>query len=243
MVLEILELTKKFGDISVLNQISFSLAKGDTFSIVGPSGSGKSTLLKVISNRLPLTSGRIIFNQKLLQPIRHKPHSGIIYLSQEPLLFTHLSLEKNISFGLQFKNLFPSEIRNRTEKMIELLGLEEVMHVPVTNLSGGQKQRVALGRAILIEPTLLLLDEPFSALDHITRSDAQQVFQKLSKEYSTSSIIVTHDTKEALLLGNRYARLDKGALKIYSSNKEFIADPSTGASTEIKFWKSVLNEK
>lgn len=243
MVLEVVELTKIFGNKPVLNQISFSLYKGDTLSIIGPSGSGKSTLLKVISNRLPLTSGRIYFNQKLLNPNRQEPHKGIIYLSQEPLLFSHLSLEKNISFGLNFKNLSSAEIQSRTQNMIELLGLEEVINVPVTHLSGGQKQRVALGRAIMVEPTLLLLDEPFSALDNFTRGTVQKVFQKLCREFSISSILVTHDIKETLLLGNRFAKLDHGIFKNYSSKKDFISDPSTGASAEINYWKSIVNEK
>lgn len=243
MVLEIVKLTKNFGDHTVLNQISFSLDKGETLSIIGPSGSGKSTLLKVISNRLPLTSGSIFFNHKILQPSRHNPNKGMIYLSQEPLLFSHLSLEKNISFGLQFKNLSDSEIQSKTQNMIELLGLDEVIHVPVGQLSGGQKQRVALGRAIILEPTLLLLDEPFSALDNFTRSNVQKVFQKLCGVFSISSVLVTHDIKEALLLGNQFARIENGALKTYPSKKAFINDPSTGASTEINYWKSFLNEK
>lgn len=243
MVLEIFELTKKFGNHPVLNQISFSLDRGETLSIIGPSGSGKSTLLKVISNRLPITSGRITFNNKILRPVRHNPHRGMIYLSQEPLLFSHLSLEKNISFGLHFKNLSASEIHSKTQNMIELLGLDEVIHVPVAHLSGGQKQRVALGRAIMVEPTLLLLDEPFSALDNFTRSNIQKVFQKLSAEFSISSILVTHDIKEALLLGNRFARIENGFLNTYPSKKAFIKDPSTGASAEINYWKSFSNEK
>lgn len=243
MVLEIVELTKNFGDHTVLNQISFSLDRGETLSIIGPSGSGKSTLLKVISNRLAITSGRIFFNHKILRTSPNNPHIGMIYLSQEPLLFSHLSLEKNISFGLQFKNLSVSEIQSKTQNMIELLGLDEVIHVPVGQLSGGQKQRVALGRAIILEPTLLLLDEPFSALDNFTRSNVQKVFQKLCATYSISSILVTHDIKEALLLGNRFARIENGALKTYPSKKAFIIDPSTGASTEINYWKSFLNEK
>lgn len=243
MVLEIVDLIKIFDKTPVLNKISFSLPKGETLSIIGPSGSGKSTLLKVISNRLPVTTGHIFFNRNKLNPIPQQPNKGMVYLSQEPLLFSHLSLVKNISFGLNFKNLSPNQFLSKTQHMIELLELKEVMNVPVMHLSGGQKQRVALGRAILAEPTLLLLDEPFSALDNFTRSTVQKVFQKLCAEFSITSIIVTHDIKEALLLGNRFAKLEKGALKNYSTRKEFINDPSTGATEEINYWKSIVNEK
>ncbi len=239
--LTIKNIYKSFGATPVLNDISFDLAEHQTLAILGRSGCGKTTLLKIIAGLSDASSGKetgqVILQQQNItdQPAQHR---GIVYLYQEALLFPHLTVFENIAFGLRLRKIPRSDIQNRTERMLVDLGLAEHTRKMPTELSGGQKQRVAFGRALIIRPRLLLLDEPFGALDVETRSAMQVLFKRIAAEQAITSIFVTHDLKEAVLMGDRLGYMESGQLYIFNNLKEFSDDERTGMQAETRFWKN-----
>ncbi len=238
MFLEIKNLKKSFGKAEILSGCSFEVSKGTTLSILGKSGCGKTTLLKIIAGLLGGFEGDIfLFNEN----INHKtPQTrNIVYLYQEPLLFPHLNVFDNIAVGLVLRKVPHSIIKERTELMLQELELKTQSLKMPHQLSGGQRQRVAFGRALMIEPKLLLLDEPFGALDTETRATMQHFFKKIAVLHHITTIFVTHDLKEAVLMGDTLGLMENGRLKIYPSVSAFIADEKTGMKSEIEFWKNI----
>jgi ABC-type sugar transport system ATPase subunit len=237
-MLQINNINKAFGATRVLQNVSLELPKGETLAVLGRSGCGKTTLLKIIAGLLPADAGEILQNdqrQNELPPQRR----NAVYLYQEALLFPHLNVWENIAFGLRLRKTPENELKNRVEALLVHLGLQaEARRMPQA-LSGGQKQRVAFGRAIIIEPQVLLLDEPFGALDPETRSQMQDFYQKTAEQLQLSAVFVTHDLKEALRMGTRWAYLDQGQLQTYPTREAFVRDPKTGIEQEIEFWKNV----
>jgi ABC-type sugar transport system ATPase subunit len=238
MLLSVQNIKKTFGDADILRGCSFDLSHGTTLSILGKSGCGKTTLLKIIAGLLDDFEGDIFLDNK---SINHKtPQTrNIVYLYQEPLLFPHLDVFDNVAFGLKLRKIDPSIIRQKTVTMLGELELSDQIHKMPHQLSGGQRQRVAFGRALIIEPKLLLLDEPFGALDAETRATMQQFFKKIADLHQISSIFVTHDLKEAVLVGDTLGFMENGRLKIYPSVSDFILDEKTGMQREIEFWKNI----
>ena len=162
---------------------------------------------------------------------------NIVYLYQEPLLFPHLNVSENIAFGLKIRKQSAGEIKTKVENMLLEIGLEEhAMKMP-HQLSGGQRQRVSFARALIIEPKVLLLDEPFGALDAETRVQMQELFKKLSKKMKLTSIFITHDLKEALTMGDHIGKIELGHFKRYDSKQDFYNDVDSGAQQEAAFWK------
>jgi len=236
--LDIQRIHKKFGDKTILHDLSFQLEKHKTLSVLGKSGCGKTTLLKIMAGLLPPDGGDIFLadqNITLVEPQLR----GAVYLYQQPLLFPHLNVHENIAFGLKIRHLPATQIKEETQSMLHELGLDGLQHRMPEALSGGQKQRVAFGRALIIKPNLLLLDEPFGALDIETRVVMQTLFRKIAAEHQITSVFVTHDLKEAVLMGDHIALMDNGQLVVYPSLQAFIDDERTGMQNEIKFWKLI----
>lgn len=234
-------LQQVFGDVSVLTEVNLALASGQTLAILGASGSGKTTLLRLIAGQTPLQAGEIYLDGQALSSLNQRERR-IFYLSQEALLFPHLSAFENIAFGLRVRKEKTAFVRQRTAEMLKKLDLVEQAHQLPQALSGGQKQRVAFGRALMVEPRLLLLDEPFAALDNETRARMQQLFREVVQQAGVSSILVTHDQKEALLLGNEFAFLEKGRLHHFPNRNAFVADTRTGVQAELAFWNRLKIE-
>ena len=239
MFLSVNNLKKTFGKAEILRGVSFDLERATTLSILGKSGCGKTTLLKIIAGLLEDFEGDIILeaeniNNKIPQ------QRNIVYLYQEPLLFPHLSVFENVAFGLKLRKIDSPLIQQKTTKMLQELELNDQTHKMPHQLSGGQRQRVAFGRALIIEPKLLLLDEPFGALDVETRATMQVFFKKIAQKQGISSIFVTHDLKEAVLMGDTLGFMENGFLKIYPSVSDFILDEKTGMQNEIAFWKNII---
>lgn len=234
--LELRELDKSFGRQPLLKKINLSLSTGKTLAILGASGSGKTTLLRLIAGQEPPDAGQILLQGQPLETFPKKAQR-IFYLSQEALLFPHLSAFENIAFGLRVRKEKEPIVRQRTLEMLERLELSAQAQQLPEALSGGQKQRVAFGRALMVEPELLLLDEPFGALDNETRARMQAFFKTVVQQSDTTSILVTHDQKEALLLGQQFAFLEKGQLHNYADEAAFVADARTGVKAELDFWK------
>ncbi len=241
MFLQIHELHKSYGREAVLRGLDLSLDGRETLSVLGRSGCGKTTLLKVIAGLETADAGAVRLADR---DVTHaEPQTrGAVYLYQEPLLFPHLNVRENIAFGLRLRNEPAGEVQRRVDDMLEDLELTPHARKMPTQLSGGQRQRVAFGRAIIIRPALLLLDEPFASLDVETRGTMQQVFKRLVKRYEIAAIFVTHDLKEALLMGDRIAFMKEGRLHAYDSREAFIRDPDIGVLEEIAFWKGLLKD-
>ncbi len=229
-------LNKRFGSEQVLEEVSFSLAERETLSVLGRSGSGKTTLLKILAGLESADEGEILLNGQRINE-QSPQERGIVYLYQEALLFPHLNVFENLAFGLRLRRTPSPEIKRAVEEMLARLGLSEQASKMPHQLSGGQKQRVSFGRALIINPKVLLLDEPFGALDVETRSSMQAFLKEVSLEYQITAIFVTHDLKEALLMGDRIGYMRTGKLDIYDSKEAFVQDPRTEAQSEIEFWK------
>lgn len=238
MFLEVDDISKKFGAEQVLEGVSFGLEAEETLGILGRSGSGKTTLLKILAGLEEAGGGTIRLGGEAIE--RREPRlRGIVYLYQEPLLFPHLDVYENVAFGLRLRGEGEPGIGARVGEMLERLGLAGQARKQPHQLSGGQRQRVSFGRALVVNPRLLLLDEPFASLDSETRAGMQTLFKEVAAACRITSIFVTHDLKEAILISRRIAHLQSGRLRLYRDLGEVLADPQLGARRELDFWRSL----
>jgi putrescine transport system ATP-binding protein len=233
--LQIEQLTKHFGEESVLKELSFDLEKRKLLSILGKSGSGKTTLLKIIAGLETTDSGVIKVDNKVINDVPPQ-RRNIVYLYQEPLLFPHLNVFENVAFGLRLRKKKDSDIRQKVLQMLAELELSDQAAKMPTQLSGGQRQRVAFGRALIINPKVLLLDEPFGALDTETRATMQVLLKRIIAEHPITTIFVTHDLKEAIQMGDTIGVIEKGQLEIYQDKLDFI-QRNESVKREISFWQ------
>jgi ABC-type sugar transport system ATPase subunit len=241
MHLEVRHIVKSFAKEQVLKDISFSLEDQQTFSILGKSGCGKTTLLKILAGLVPSDGGDVFLDRVNINHLNARQRN-MVYISQEALLFPHLDVFENIAFGLRIRKQENAVVSEKVNRLIEELGLASHRHKKPDQLSGGQKQRVNFGRALIVQPPLLFLDEPFGNLDIQTRQEMQALFQQIIQEHAITSIFVTHDLREALVLGDKIGFMEKGNLKTYPDKISFITDSATGVGKEIAFWKSFSNE-
>jgi osmoprotectant transport system ATP-binding protein len=219
------------GSRVLLSDFSLSVRRGEILMLLGPSGSGKTTSLKLI-NRLLIPSdgcisvdGRSLAEWDVIQLRRH-----IGYAIQEGGLFPHYTVQENVALVPRLEKWTPDKIRARVREVLTMVGLapEEFSGRYPHQLSGGQRQRVGLARALAADPPILLMDEPFGALDPITRSELQKEFLELQQRLSKTVVFVTHDVSEALMLGTRIALMNEGALRGVYAPREFLAanDPA-----------------
>ncbi|MCF8243788.1 MAG: ABC transporter ATP-binding protein [Saprospiraceae bacterium] len=238
MYLKINHISKTFGKEQVLQDLSFTLEAHRMLSILGRSGSGKTTLLKIIAGLEMPDSGTVELNGKTMNEVPAHLRN-IVYLYQEPLLFPHLNAFENVAFGLRLRKLPETDIHQKTTEMLESLELGDQSKKMPGQLSGGQRQRVAFGRALIVEPQVLLLDEPFGALDTETRSAMQQLLKRMVATFKITTLFVTHDLKEALLMGDEMALMQGGILKKYETKAAFVQDARTGVGEEVAFWAAL----
>ncbi|HEX2788173.1 MAG TPA: ABC transporter ATP-binding protein [Ignavibacteria bacterium] len=229
--LEIKNVNKSFETKKVLDNISLSINKGEFFSIVGPSGCGKTTLLRIIAGLETATSGDIVLNgENISKKSPQERDIGIVF--QNYALFPHMTVFENVAYGLKIKKESKETIRKKVYDVLEKVKLTDKTDVRVTNLSGGEQQRVSLARVIVIEPKVILFDEPLSNLDYILRLETRGEIKRLQKETGITSVYVTHDQSEALALSDRIAVLSKGVLQqlgnpidvYYNPVNYFVAD-------------------
>lgn len=228
------KVTKNLGGKIVLDNQSFDVLDEEFLVLVGPSGSGKTTLLKMINRLIELTKGRIIIDgvqQNELDVRRLRLSMG--YVLQQIALFPNLTVFENIAIIPRMKGLNDQKIITKARELMEKVGLpaDEYFNRYPKELSGGEQQRIGIIRAIIHEPKYLLMDEPFSALDPISRKQLQQLTKQLHKEFCMTTIFVTHDVREALRLGDRIAVLNKGQIlqidtpeKIVNSRNTFVTN-------------------
>lgn len=234
-MLNVKNISKTYGKQAIFQDLDLEVPTGETLAILGRSGCGKTTLLRCISGLTAPEHGTIsLGNRDVTEvPVQER---GILYLYQEALLFPHLNVFRNIAFGLDVRGVEKQKAREKVLHYMYELGLEGLGDRMPDQLSGGQKQRVAFGRALILSPVALLLDEPFGNLDAVTREEMQDLYIRVSREHRITSIFVTHDVKEALTVGQQYGIMDAGALDIFHDKRSFLADPRSGAAKEISFW-------
>ena len=211
--LSISHLSVKLGEREIISDLSFDLRQGEIASLLGPSGCGKTTLLRAIAGLIQPTGGTIRFGSQLVgvSSVVLPPNKrGTGYVPQQGALFPHLNVAKNISFGLDREIYTKKQISEITEEMINLIGLPGFENRLPSQLSGGQQTRVALARALAIKPKLILLDEPFSALDAVLRDELRSEVVGLLRKLGSTAILVTHDREEALVSSDRVILMRSG---------------------------------
>jgi len=244
------KVSKSYDSVSkIINNLSFEVLEGEILMLLGSSGSGKSTILKMINRLIDPTEGRIYLDGKDIQqqdPIELRRSIG--YVFQGIGLFPHLSIRENISIVPRLLDWPEDRINNRHRELLELVQLSPEIHADrfPDELSGGQQQRVAVARALAADPAYLLMDEPFGALDAITRDSLQQEFLDLKQHLNKTIIFVTHDIIEAVTLGDRIAILHEGRLEQIGTPEEILANPATDFVKElfaksVKSWKGFKN--
>lgn len=199
----------------VLEQVSFEIQQGEFFVIVGPSGSGKTTTLKLLNRLLEPTEGMISIDGKgVEQYALRELRLTTGYVLQQIALFPNLTVEQNIALIPEMKKMKPIEIKQKTDELLDKVGLDAKIYATryPHELSGGEKQRVGILRAIIANPTVLLMDEPFSALDPISRGQLQTLIKALHQEYRMTTVFVTHDMDEALALADRISVMKNGTV-------------------------------
>ncbi len=230
MDIKIRDIDKSFGGFQALAGADLDIASGELIALLGPSGSGKTTLLRVIAGLEFPDRGRIIFGDEDMaaRPIRER-RVGFVF--QHYALFKHMTVLDNVAFGLRVRERGerPPEasIRSRARELIELVQLSGLEKRYPAQLSGGQRQRVALARALAIEPRVLLLDEPFGALDARVRKDLRRWLRQLHEKTGYTTIFVTHDQEEALELADRVAVMNRGRIEQVGSTDEVYEQPAT----------------
>jgi putative spermidine/putrescine transport system ATP-binding protein len=216
---------KAYGEFQALSDISLTIGRGEFLTLLGPSGSGKTTFLMTLAGFVTPTSGTLTRDGV---DITHLPAEkrGFGMVFQGYALFPHMTVERNIAFPLQIQGRPAAEIQKRVDEMIDKVGLRGHEKKRPAGLSGGQQQRVALARALAFEPSVLLLDEPFSALDKNLRGSMQEEVRRLHQETGTTFVFVTHDQEEALALSTRVAIVNHGRLQQLASPREVYEKPA-----------------
>jgi spermidine/putrescine transport system ATP-binding protein len=224
--LEILAVTKRFGQHAAVDEVTFSVAPGEFFSILGPSGCGKTTLMRMIAGFEEPTSGdiRIRGRSMLGVPANRRPVNMVF---QSLALFPMMSVGENVAYGLACRGVGRAEAQEKASRMLERVGLKGFGPRRVTALSGGQRQRVAIARCLVLEPTLVLLDEPLGALDLKLREHMKLELKQLQAAFNTTFAYITHDQSEALVMSDRIAVMNHGRFEQVGTPRELYHDPAT----------------
>ncbi|NWF93557.1 MAG: ABC transporter ATP-binding protein [Syntrophaceae bacterium] len=222
----LINLGKKFGEVEAVKDVNLTIERGDFFTFLGPSGCGKTTLLRMIAGFTRPDQGTILFDGVEVNDIPPwKRDVGMVF--QSYALWPHLSVFENVAFGLKERNLPKAVVQEKTLRALSMVNLEGLERRRPSELSGGQQQRVALARTLVIEPRLLLLDEPLSNLDAKLRIQMRQELVRIQRDLGITSIYVTHDQEEALTLSTRIAVMSKGHVVQVGSPKEIYENPKS----------------
>jgi len=227
-MIELINITKLFGKKIAVNNLSLHIKKGSITMLIGPSGCGKTTTLRMINRLTPFDKGNIIINSTSItevDPVKLRRNIG--YVIQETGLFPHLSVFENIAIVPRLLKWEQKRIEQRVEELLELVTLDQsfAQKYPL-QLSGGEKQRVGLARALAAEPEILLMDEPFGAIDPINRLKLQDSFLEIQEEIKKTVVFVTHDINEAIKLGDKIAIINKGNLIQYDNVSQILSNPA-----------------
>jgi ABC-type Fe3+/spermidine/putrescine transport system ATPase subunit len=224
---ELRNVTLSYGEFTAVRNVSLSIAKGEFVTLLGPSGCGKTTILRSIAGLVQPTGGEIIVAERRIDNVPiHKRNIGLVF--QNYALFPHKSVFDNIAFGLKYRNVERSLISQKVKRALDMVRLPGVEKKLPSEMSGGQQQRIALARAIVIEPDVLLLDEPLSALDANLREEMRTELKIIQREVGITTIFVTHDQEEALAMSDRIVVMNKGEIEQLGTPEDVYRRPESG---------------
>lgn len=228
-MIQLQHIVKQYGSTVALNQINLDIEAGQFVTLIGPSGCGKSTLLRIINRLIEPTTGELLINGTnalALDPVKLRRSIG--YVIQNAGLFPHLTVEKNVEAVMVLLGWDKSIRQKRVSELLEMVGLapKQYAHRYPNELSGGQQQRVGIARALAADPEVLLMDEPFSAVDPITREQLQRELLRIQSEVSKTIVFVTHDIHEAMLLGDKVALMREGQIVQYDAPQHILHHPA-----------------
>ncbi len=219
-------ITHRFGTTTAVNDVTLEIKAGEMVALLGPSGCGKTTLLRIVAGFQTQTLGRVVIGDRVVDSLPPAGRGvGIVF--QNYALFPHMTVAQNVAYGLEARGTARDAVRARVEAMLDLVKLGAMRDRFPKQLSGGQQQRVALARALAIQPSILLLDEPFAALDKNLRLDMQIEIKQLQRRFGITTIMVTHDQEEALSMADRIAVLSRGRLEQFGTPEEVYDRPAS----------------
>ncbi|HEY9315882.1 sulfate ABC transporter ATP-binding protein [Williamsia sp.] len=224
MTISVIDANKRYGDFAALDNVSIDIPVGSLTALLGPSGSGKSTLLRAIAGLDQLDSGTVIINGDDVTRVSPQ-NRDIGFVFQHYAAFKHMTVRDNVAFGLKIRKRPKPEIKKKVDELLEVVGLAGFQTRYPAQLSGGQRQRMALARALAVDPKVLLLDEPFGALDAKVREDLRAWLRRLHDEVHVTTVLVTHDQQEALDVADRIAVLNKGRIEQIGSPADLYDRP------------------
>jgi sulfate transport system ATP-binding protein len=223
--IELRKVTKQFGDIAAVNNVSFSVKEGELMALLGPSGGGKTTVLRMIAGLEMPTSGDVFIRGQRVNDLSVQQRN-IGFVFQNYALFKNMNVFKNVAFGLKIKKWKRADIQARVAELMQLFGLQGLEKRYPHQLSGGQRQRVAIARALASKPSVLLLDEPFGAVDAKIRQELREWLVTLHHDLNVTTIFVTHDQEEAMEVANRIVIFSRGALEQVGAPREVYEQPA-----------------
>src|SRR5947209_1511048 len=218
--------SKQFGEFTALHDVTLSVAEGSLTALLGPSGSGKSTLLRIVAGLETPDAGAVLIDGADVTTARPQDR-GVGFVFQHYAAFAHMSVYENVAFGLRIRKRERAEIRRRVEELLSLVGLTTWAQQRPDQLSGGQRQRMALARALAVEPRVLLLDEPFGALDANVRAELRRWLRRLHDEQGVTTVLVTHDQEEAMEVADTIAVMNEGAIEQVGTPREVYDSPAS----------------
>jgi len=244
-LIEFVKVSKYYKQDMVIQEMDLTINKGELVVLIGPSGCGKTTTLKMINRLIQPSSGKILIDGvNIMEQDVISLRRNIGYVIQQTGLFPHMTVEENIQVVPKLKKMPPEEIKRRTLAMMEMVGMdpEEFLHRYPIQLSGGQQQRIGVARAFATDPDIILMDEPFSALDPITRSQLQDELVELQGQLHKTIVFVTHDMDEAIKIADRICILNGGKILQYGTPEEILKNPAHGFVSEFvgrnRIWNS-----
>lgn len=217
-------LTRRFGSVVAVDNLNLEIASGEMVAFLGPSGCGKTTTLRMIAGLLSPSAGDVLFDNRSVLDVSTEKR-GAVMIFQKHLLFPNMTIGENVGFGLRMQGMKKKEVNACVAEMLELVRLPGFEHRKAHELSGGQQQRVALARGLIIRPAVLLLDEPLANLDANLRLEMRELIRSIQQEMKITSIFVTHDQEEAVMLADRIALMFDGVLQQFDEPRAFYDRP------------------
>ena len=221
-------LSRTFGDVAAVRDLSLEINSGELIAFLGPSGCGKTTTLRMIAGLLAPSSGDILFDGESVVAVPSEKR-GAVMVFQKHLLFPYMNVGQNVGFGLRMRGVAKTDIETRAAEMLALVQLPGFEARRPHELSGGQQQRVALARALVTQPRLLLLDEPLANLDANLRLDMRELIRRVQRDLGITTVFVTHDQEEAVMMADRVALMFDGVLQQFDSPRAFYERPASAA--------------